>query len=167
MVRIFLLAAVAVLLSCAKTDNITGGGDTMAYTSGLTWSFREQATHTKMNTMTANDDDLDRRVKLCLLAGANSTGVTRAVKGSKSGSISGSSAEITIAFSSDCDDGNPSFDGRVRVITSLEVVSGDELIMIHIKNVDEDGFTAKIIDLSGSGATSSFIIYFIAIGDID
>lgn len=162
---IVLLVMVAV--SCNTNDKITGGEDDMSFTSNLTWADKEVATHTKMNTMTANDDDLDTRIKKCLLAGANSSGVTRAATGSKTGTVSGASKDISISFASDCDGGDPSFDSTPRIIPTLEITSGDETITVHVKNRSDSGFTARIVDLSTTGSTASFTIHFIAIGDID
>jgi len=160
------------LVNCQQptvnSQNKTGGDDNM-FTPSLTWADKELVTHTKMNTMTANDDDLDTRLDLCLLAGAGSSGTTRLASGDKSGSLSSASSTIeTVTYATDCDDGDPDFDGVRQVVATLEVTSGYENLIVIVSDLDNDGyFTAKVLTADGSNQTSSFIIRFMVVGVID
>ena len=158
---------ILMMLTACTNNNPTGGGENMAFTSGVTWD-NELVSDTKLNTMTANDDDLDTRVKKCLLAGANTTGHTRLSSGSKTGSLSSNNAvDVSITFATDCDLGDPSYDGTPRVIPSLEINSGAENLSVHVKSVTSTGFTARVVSGDGNNYTSTFTIYFIAVGAED
>ena len=139
----------------------------MPFTS-VSWSDKETITQTKMNTMTGNDDYLKDEVEKRVLAGPNNTGDARIAYGHKAGSLSSINAtSITITFSSDCDQGDPAFAGTPAISGQLLVSSGHQNLIAILTAATETGCTFSIRTADGSNQTSSFTLYFIAVGPTD
>jgi len=168
MVRKFLPLLVLLIFAACKMQTQAQGDKDMAFTKNITWADKEVATDTKMNAMTANDDWCYDELQLRVRTGPNGTGTTVLASGKKSGSItSDSSVDVTITFSTDAQLGDPGFDNAPRVVATLQIDSGYEGLICHIKNVSDTGFTAHIVTASGNNETSTFTIHWHAIGEND
>jgi len=123
----------------------------MAWTD-ITWAFKELVTSAKLGLMVNNDEDLDTRLKLICA-------------GIKAGSINGTSADVTITFSTDCDGGDPNFSSAPRVVAAYNNVSSSYLpFVVSVQSVTNTGFTAHVKAADGSSQNATFNIYFIVIG---
>lgn len=168
MVRKFLPLLILFVFAACKTQNPTQGDKDMAFTQNITWTDKEVVTDTKMNAMTANDDWCYDELQLRVRTGPNGSGTTVLASGKKSGSLSvSSSVDVSITFATDAQLGDPGFAAAPRVVATLQVDSGYEGLICHIKNVSDTGFTAHIITANGNNETSTFTIHWHAIGEND
>ena len=172
MKRILLLVLALFISGCISqkdAKNPTQGETSMAFTKNLTWADKELVSDTKMNTMTGNDDWCYDELQVRVRTGPNGSGNTVLSSGIKSGELLSGDAsnDITINFDTDSDMGDPSYDGSIRVLVSIEPISGYERIIAQVKNIDEGGFTVHILPLETDHDEGSFKIHWIAIGEND